>query len=577
MNDKRVVLLIIIAMVVSVAAAGYVVYQRINAEKEDNVVELAADFNDIERLSMIEGTSVKNILSEFKNAGLTSIALSERVAGSVDLNLLSGVDLKKTDLYYLGKGMPADSVKLIESSGLRVVPRIRNAFNSNAQSIKSKIRALSGHDTVIFAEEEVLGYPNHINDAASAMKNDGMRYGYVEFGKQYGDDALASMMGGSIVKVHSIPPDELEKMTKTEAIERFARAARERSVRMLYIHLIQYPDADKDLITTNTAFIGALAKEISKYGFNSGKASNPPKITVNRLEKLMMSFGVAAGAILLLFYFMPVNLIASVIILFVFALLPVKLLTLAAAVVFPSYALISLFPAKKDPLLSGIISGSVSITMYAAGISALGAAFVAALLADKANMLGLDAFSGVKIALVLPVLLVASYFLLRQDNKGTLDLKASVIKLKNILNIDIKVYHAVLFLIAAACGALLILRSGNFGIPVFGLEKHARGLLENVLSVRPRTKEFLIGYPAIVLGAIYYMKGGRSWLWLLLAVGALAPVSMVNSFCHIHTPVLISITRSCSSIILGIALGLLVYLLYLIYCRALGMFEKNTR
>ncbi len=215
--------------------------------------------------------------------------------------------------------------------------------------------------------------------------------------------------------------------------------------------------------------------------------------------------------------------------------------------------------------------------MYAAAISALGAVFIAALLADRINMLGMDAFSGVKLALVLPLFIVTGYFFFRKDNKDVIDLKAAASKAKKVLYADIKVYHAVLFIIAAACGALLLLRSGNFGLPVSGLEKHTRGLLENFLSVRPRTKEFLIGYPAIVLGAIYYMKGGRKWLWAFLAFGVVAPVSMTNSFCHIHTPVIISIVRSCSSIILGIALGLLAYFLYVVYCRAAAMIDRSAR
>jgi hypothetical protein len=577
MNDKRVVLLIILAMVVSVATSGFVLYQRINSEKADNTVELTADFSDIERLSTIENIPVKKLLSELKDAGITSIGLSERLAESVDLNLMAGIDQKKTNLYVPGKGLQSGSVRLIQGAGLRVVPRIRNLFNADALSLSAKIKTFSDFDSVIFADDEVLGYPNHLTGTAAALKEKGIKFGYIEFAKQYGDDALAAKMGGNMMKVHSIGPDELEKMSQTEAIDRFARAVRERSVRMLYIHLLQYPDADKDIAATNAAFINDLSRALRSYGFNIGKASNPPAISVSRLEKTMISFGVAGGTILLAFYFIPINLGVSVLLFILFALLPAKLLALAAAVVLPSYALVSLFPVKKDPLLSGIISGPVLITMYAAAISALGAVFIAALLADRINMLGMDAFSGVKLALVLPLIIVTAYFFFRKDNKDVLDLKAAVSKAMKVLNADIKVYHAVLFIIAASCAALFLLRSGNFGLPVSGLEKHARGLLENILSVRPRTKEFLIGYPAIVLAAVYYMKGGRSWLWAFLAFGVLAPVSMINSFCHIHTPVLVSVTRSCSSLILGIALGLLAYFLFVVYCRAAAMIDRSAK
>ena len=95
-----------------------------------------------------------------------------------------------------------------------------------------------------------------------------------------------------------------------------------------------------------------------------------------------------------------------------------------------------------------------------------------------------------------------------------------------------------------------------------GFEKFGRAFLENALSIRPRTKEFLIGYPALMIACFYYFRGHSKWLWLILAVGALAPISMTNSFCHIHTPLVITVTRSCIGLILGIVVGLVLYLVY---------------
>jgi hypothetical protein len=146
-----------------------------------------------------------------------------------------------------------------------------------------------------------------------------------------------------------------------------------------------------------------------------------------------------------------------------------------------------------------------------------------------------------------------------------------------LLGINIKVSHAVIFLLAAACGALFILRSGNFGLPVLGPEKFLRALLENIMVIRPRTKEFLIGYPALILGAVYYFKGGNKWLWFWLSAGVLAPVSMTNSFCHIHTPVLITLVRSCVGLIIGVALGISVYFLYVIWGRVRPRIEELLR
>jgi hypothetical protein len=293
-----------------------------------------------------------------------------------------------------------------------------------------------------------------------------------------------------------------------------------------------------------------------------GEASRPGSLTVDLRVKALIAIGIGGGLLLLAGYFMQVNLTEAFIVLLLFALVPSsKLLALASAVIFPSYAVISQFPAKKESISFGLISKAISMTMYVAGVTAVGAIMIAALLSDRINMLGVDAFSGVKIAFILPMIIVAAYFFLRAKD-GKLDIASSFAKLRELAAVNITFLHVFMILALASAGALLILRSGNFGIPVPGFEKTARGLLENLLIIRPRTKEFLIGYPALFLASIYYFKGGKKWLWAYLTVGVLAPISLINSFCHVHTPLVISVIRSCAGLIIGITLGLLIYLGY---------------
>jgi hypothetical protein len=577
MKDRNIVLLITIALLVSITASAFILYKRIAAEKANNSIELAADFSDIERLSSIQGIPVSAVLTKLESAGVSAAALTEDLVSSYDPNLISGIDPKKVNLYIPSKGLSSSKIKLIKSAGLSVIPRIRNALNASGVVINRKIKDVSAYDTVIFAEEEVLGYPNYLRETAKALASNKIKYGFVEFGKQMGDSALASYMGGNLVKVHSIPPDELENMSREEAVKRFIRAARERDIRILYIHLFQYPETGKDLLSTNISFVSGLKAELFGGGFITGKASMPQKISVSSAEKSLIGLGIAGGAILLLHYFIPVNLYISLAMFVLFALLSSKSLALLSAVIFPAYAVISMFPAKRDRLDGGMVSRSAATVIYIAAIAAVGAVFIAALLSDKVHMVGIDAFSGVKIALILPLVLVASYFFLRKEDEEKLDIRTSISKAKELLGINIKISHAVIFLLAAACGVLFILRSGNFGLPVLGPEKYLRAFLENIMVIRPRTKEFLIGYPALILGALYYFKGGNKWLWFWLSAGVLAPVSMTNSFCHIHTPVLITLVRSCVGLILGIALGISVYFLYIIWSRVRPRIEELIR
>ena len=86
-------------------------------------------------------------------------------------------------------------------------------------------------------------------------------------------------------------------------------------------------------------------------------------------------------------------------------------------------------------------------------------------------------------------------------------------------------------------------------------DDHFAGI-EKILGARPRTKEFLIGYPALVCW--YYLKRKDLWShWreiLRLAV-SLAFTSAVNSFCHFHTPLSLTLLRGVNGWWTGLVFG----------------------
>jgi len=573
MKVNRTLLITVAVLAAALIVACEVNYRRVLSERSNNTVEIVIDQSDVERLAVFSGVNMGDLYAGLKNSGVVSVALSEDLPASSDNNFLSGTDPKKVNIYLRSKGLSKEKISAIKGSGLTLIPRIRNSFDQSTASINKKIKDISGSMTVIFAEEEVLGYPNYIGEASRAIKKTGMNYGFIEFGKQLGDTALASFMGGNIIKVHSIPVDEMEGLSRIEMVQRFARAARERDIRIIYVHLIQYPDNGKDLISTNTEFIKSIKSALLSDGFRTGRASKPSTVKVSRNESLIMSAGVASGVILLLMCFIRINAIWALVIGILCFISPVKYVTLLSAVVFPSYGVISQFPIKKEEIRLGMISRSISMTMNVAGITAVGAVLIAAMLADKIAMLGIDSFIGVKIAFVLPILIVASYFILRDESTGKIGIKEALKKITEVLNMNVTIMYAVMFFAALGAAALLLLRSGNFGLPVSGGEKFARGVLETALSVRPRTKEFLIGYPALILASIYYLRGVKIWLWAVLSIGVIAPISLVNTFCHIHSPLLISITRSCIGIVIGVAIG---FLLYYIIEGSIGLYNRYT-
>jgi hypothetical protein len=82
--------------------------------------------------------------------------------------------------------------------------------------------------------------------------------------------------------------------------------------------------------------------------------------------------------------------------------------------------------------------------------------------------------------------------------------------------------------------------------------------LEDAFGVRPRFKE-LLGYPVLLLGLLLHPRWGRPATAALVVLGAIGPISLVNSFLHLHTPLVITLLRSLYGLGLGLLFGLAVW------------------
>ena len=106
------------------------------------------------------------------------------------------------------------------------------------------------------------------------------------------------------------------------------------------------------------------------------------------------------------------------------------------------------------------------------------------------------------------------------------------------------------------------MRTGNQGLPVPAIEEAFRGFLEENFQARPRTKEFLIGHPALVVALAYRRTHSRSpvrrrrfAVHLLLLLGAVGQISILNTFAHAHSAVAISVARTVYGVLLGLIIG----------------------
>jgi len=188
-------------------------------------------------------------------------------------------------------------------------------------------------------------------------------------------------------------------------------------------------------------------------------------------------------------------------------------------------------------------------------INAMGMFTIVSSLADIRFMMNLSYFSGVKVAFILPLLLFPLNYICvtvpREKWRGMLSdwLKKSPTYL--MLG---------LFLLAMVVVYVYVGRSGNdSGIQVSSLEIRLREILENIFLARPRFKEFLIGYPALLAMVYLYHRYKNDLILFLLGFGVvIGSISMVNSFCHVFTSVGISASRTLAGLATGLVLGMVL-------------------
>ena len=112
------------------------------------------------------------------------------------------------------------------------------------------------------------------------------------------------------------------------------------------------------------------------------------------------------------------------------------------------------------------------------------------------------------------------------------------------------------FVVVLVLGLLIVvMRSGNTLITsASSIEIAFRNFLEKYLVARPRTKE-LIAFPVlmfIVYSARYKIKEIGL---LVMLVGMIGIENVVNSFCHIRMPVMVTTLSSIYSLIFAVIIG----------------------
>lgn len=515
--------------------------------------------------------------------------LGENLVRDLTIFPYKGLKVKGSEekLADLSLGFSEEDIELVRNLGFQVILRLKNFSPINKEDINFKFKEsdeagkISG---IIFDGETALGYPFQENliFTAKILKTKGYPFGIIEFAGQKGIETIAQSANELAVRVHSITKEEMEIIPKQEAIDRWIRAAKERKVRIFYIK--PFMKSDSDLIEENLSYIRAIKENLKASGFSTGKASLlSATYQESKIFILLLILGVISGGLILLknifnlkkyqeYSLLFLGILFSLFLLFLNQeIFLIKLMALLAALIFPTLAIISnekyfleknnlnlenstAFP-KNNPgfilMIREVLSGFFRVIL----ITFSGALLIAALLSNNKFMLGIEQFSGIKISYLVPLLLVLAIMWIRV-NKGKLMILENIKKPILIEQVIIMFFFAVFLVI-------YISRSGNFSfLPVLSIEEKVRIFLEKTLIARPRNKEFLIGYPALLLAMSMNFLKVKEFKIPIIIIGTIAPVTLINTFCHIHTPFLFSMLRTFNGVWLGLGLGLIVITIF---------------
>lgn len=509
----------------------------------------------------------------FVSGRLTALLGPERVRA-----LNGAIEVLGTvpDLEELGLGFrPADAAPY-RASGLEVVLRPRNFRGLTSESLSVMVEsyaATTASPILIFALAEVQGYEGLLTEAAAAYQQAGVRYGRIEVftarRKQKGEDRLTALMRPSVIRVFSITPEELLVLRPGEVVDKFVRAAAERNIRLLYLRPLLATPAGTPALEINLGVVETVARELRALGLTPGRARPLPPLEVPAPLIWVAALGAAALGLLVMDdlarvlgtrvprgaygVILGATVLLSVLAGFTrFDALWRQVLALGTAVAGAAGATVWALPRSRKSGAGAVAEGWLTL-LRAAAVAAATGVFVAALLSRWEFMLAFSTFLGVKAAHVAPVVLVA--LMLAFDRRREGDWRATVHELNGWVAQPLRLGAALAVLAAALAGVMLLARTGNISLPLAGAEQQLRSVLENLLVARPRTKEFLIGYPALVVAGVAASLGWRRVALAFALAGTIGTAGAINSFSHLHTPLVYTVWRTGNALLLGAALA----------------------
>ena len=596
---KLFTLLIFIAVL---ACACYGLWPRVQLEKSNNNVAILSDFREISTLAKNSGLTVDEAIAILIRNGVTGLMVSELTGDNIDhgvgqaemkttkdpergtegtmisilpmsphkelLNewLRTRFALSEDKIGPVLLTMPSnmlknsgmlpdiDGLEAAKKAGLKIFYRPAPSpghLSDRASVMLRKVHEKYHVDLFTPSGEYVSGYPD-VSKLANVAKEFKIPVAAVEFSRQVGEPQLNAQSAPYLMPLHSVTNEEMtaRRISRAALRDRLIRAAVERSVRFLLLRTAP-PNTSNFLFADFAEEVRLLGEGLREHGFNLAWPE-PVFANANLHTSIFTAWALSAMLILSLYCYlvrMGLNVNSRVNIIFV------VINILLAVGIYKVASISRLAGALTAPLIAteasllAMDTNRRGKTLQAFLYAVIGGLALASFFSVTSYMLRLRTFSGVKFTLILPPALVLLHDLKRRIHPESLIEFLSRPPLWGEL--------ALIGVLLAGIG-LIIFRSGNVAF-IPGFEAKIRVALEKLLIARPRTREVFIGYPSILLLNFLVAKNLFAHYREIFRIGvALGFSSVINSFCHFHTPLMLILLREFNGLWTGLIVGLIV-------------------
>lgn len=436
----------------------------------------------------------------------------------------------------------------LRARGLGIIARVPDTVTSVefVTGELGRIRQAFGIDRILFsgAGTPFADDPQQLAELAGWLGREGFSVLPVEFFAPPGIDVYLRIVDRTI-RLHGLTITSRDDAE--DAIDRAIRGVKERNMRIFLVR----PTATLDAQTRLDQMVDVMSGIVRHMpsSFEPGLATPFDRLAMTPMHALggvLAATGIAAATGALVGT--QAAAIAGAAMLVLAGLAAVSgsgplgdLARLATAV---SAAVLATFVARPRQHL-----GAATIEYLKAFIVVvIGGLVVVGLAYTNLFIVGAAEFFGVKVLLIGPAVVAA--LVAAHESAGRPGLRRTAVTLVE----PVRVWHLVVLVAVAGVVGYLALRSDNTGA-ASDLELVFRHWLGDVFYVRPRTKEFLIGLPALLMGIAIAWRWRHGW-WLY-AVAAIGTASAIDTFTHFHAPMLASLLRTLIGFGLGYVVGLL--------------------